>query len=692
MVSFMRATLGFEADTMREASDQLADAEASAFEDQRRAQRDPAAFRSALYPHGAEFALCHAMAQLMSAVVAVMSESLTEGIRGFYKLRKAYLTLDGIIDAEGKYVQSNPASAALVGGSSNGSPRTATFPLSAGSKLAREVHGDDAALGSATTAPASTTMQRSYSDDDADDFQDANDFQDADETHGADQLPSYLGNLEINGDLKRTESPPPDHHGPQYENLPEFSDSSSVQRIERLLSHDPTSALFENPIDVFIHSGTNLCYGMVLTLLSLIPPAFGRLLSIIGFRGDRERGLRMLWQASKFANFNGAMAGLCLFGYYNAIVGSCDILPDQKEAGPNENSRETTITGYPTGRLDALLSNMRARFPQSKLWLLEEARMQSVRQNLEGGLAILAGDIQSPLKQVHALAVFERSLQSMFAHDYTLCSASFEECIDLNNWSPALYLFIAGSAQLELYRQALGTAGKKSSKEAAKHAAKATELLQSARALAGKKKFLARQLPFDTYVLHCLNKWEARAKSQHVPFADAIGVSPLETMIFMWSGYKKMSPTHLRTSITALDHRPQDPDVAAEVADTAEERAMRAVLRAACLRSLGRLDEAKAELQERVLALDRATLHGAGRDDWPAPAACYEMAAALWAERRAAAGEVQRQRELVREAEEWLQKAAKWERYMLDARVGLRVTTGLDTVRRWRAEHDPASA
>lgn len=39
------------------------------------------------------------------------------------------------------------------------------------------------------------------------------------------------------------------------------------------------------PMDVFIHSGSNLCFGLLLVILSLIPPSLGRLLSIIGFRG-----------------------------------------------------------------------------------------------------------------------------------------------------------------------------------------------------------------------------------------------------------------------------------------------------------------------------------------------------------------------------------------------------------------------
>lgn len=52
----------------------------------------------------------------MSAVVAVLSESLTESLKGFYKLRKAYMTLHGIMEHESKIVKDS--------GGSNGS-RTA---------------------------------------------------------------------------------------------------------------------------------------------------------------------------------------------------------------------------------------------------------------------------------------------------------------------------------------------------------------------------------------------------------------------------------------------------------------------------------------------------------------------------------------------------------------------------------------
>ena len=57
-----------------------------------------------------------------------------------------------------------------------------------------------------------------------------------------------------------------------------------------------------------------------------------------------------------------------------------------------------------------------------------------------------------------------------------------------------------------------------------------------------------------------------------------------------------------------------------------------------------------------------------------APTAHYEWAVIIWREsgpKEAA------------ECKHWLQKAARWEAYELDTRVGLRVTTALDTVNKY---------
>ena len=86
------------------AANALYQAETSAYEQQRRAHRDSNAYQSAIFPPGTEYAVCQAEAQLMSAVVGVLNESLTEALKSFYelleKLKEHHLTPTQIFNAD----------------------------------------------------------------------------------------------------------------------------------------------------------------------------------------------------------------------------------------------------------------------------------------------------------------------------------------------------------------------------------------------------------------------------------------------------------------------------------------------------------------------------------------------------------------------------------------------------------------
>ena len=144
---------------MREASERLGQAESAAYDHQRRADKD--AYHSKIYPPGSEYALCLAESQLMSAVVAVLNESLSESIKGFYKLRKAYVALQEIADAEKRY---------LKGGSST----------SVGSTSTKSTVNSAPSVASTSNAPSVSGQTLVAQDEDDDD-----DFVDADESIAA---------------------------------------------------------------------------------------------------------------------------------------------------------------------------------------------------------------------------------------------------------------------------------------------------------------------------------------------------------------------------------------------------------------------------------------------------------------------------------------------------------------------------
>jgi Protein of unknown function (DUF3808) len=733
VILFLRATLGFEQDVIKEASDRLAEAETSASHDLYKAQQSDKYNANGLYAPGSEFALCIALAQIMGAVVAVLNESLTDAIRAFYKLRKAYITLNNLVDEEDKALMARGVGSltasrqqsleSLKNSTTNstamkppsGAVDTHTPLATSQSHAPSKLRTADSAVGNGEA--------NNHNPDDEDEFYDADDVRHEKPTR------TYTGHLDTEmpkvnnkfsalsmseGTLKKGgfTIPPND-----------LQPATKVSNFDRRrFSHDPDSAIFSNSIDIFVHSGVNLCFGLLLLLISAIPPVFGKLLYIIGFRGDRERGIKMLWQASKFHNSNGGLAGLALLGWYNGLVGFCDIVPDANPEDPKD------VEGYPAARLEALLAEMRTRYPASLLWRVEEARMAASHRDLDGAIRVLSHSGKSSLKQVEALTMFEKSLAALYSHRYQLCAESFIACVDLNSWSRALYYYIAGSAHLAMYRD-FKAAGNRD--EAAKQAKLAEANFKLAPSHTGKKRIMARQLPFEVFVARKITKWQTRASNWNCDFVDAVGVSPNEEMVFFWNGYKRMTVEQLEHSLRNLawsEDFKQNPHWEKEELD---EHAILAVLRASIYRNLRKHDEAKALLKKEVLRYDKTLFKGLHKDDWTAPTAHYEMGVNLWMQRsqyireygagildpstdRAALAQqsltqkvdlakgqakntkelldfdIKKDAKLVSECREWIEKASKWESYELDARIGLKVTTAGDALRKWEAKHGTA--
>jgi len=283
VVIFLRATLGFEREVMDEAAKKLDTCESSAARDQSQAQRHPENSRSSVYSPGAEYGLCLAEAQLMSAVMHVLNESLTEAIKGFYKLRKAYITLDAIMAEEKRFLakkgvtDGTPSSSKLSLPSTTSTHRTGPTPTVPSTPAT----GSTVSVDSLSKNTASISLDTN-NDEDSDD-----DFVDAEEMHeGMPPPTTYQGHL-----AKGT-------NGNSTKSVPQPAPSSSLAESGPDVSH-----FNENPIDLFIHSGSNLCFGVLLLIISLVPPAFAVLLKIVGFKGDRERGINMLWQVRAIHSF-----------------------------------------------------------------------------------------------------------------------------------------------------------------------------------------------------------------------------------------------------------------------------------------------------------------------------------------------------------------------------------------------------
>ncbi|KAK0107119.1 Mitochondrial outer membrane protein iml2 [Cadophora gregata] len=571
----LRVALGSDEKVTQRASDVLHEAEKSSQNAFHFIKKNQQSSDDSMYPPGSAFALCHAQCQLMIAILATLSAKVPEAIKGFYKLRKAYMTMQTIVHADNLFRQRRSTS--------NVSPT--------------DVH-----------AQHTYAMPGGFSDS---------------EPETGTQVP------EINSEKKMT-----------------LASTGFVSSDE----------VFTNNSDIYIQSGTNLCFGVLLLMLSLVPPAFSLPLRIIGFRGDKEKGLHLLWQATKYANLHGAMAGLMLLSYYNAIRAVCDILDDR---------------AYPKERCENLLVLMTRRYPHSQFWMLEEARVQVANRNLAQAINLLSRQVERPLKQVEALTILDRGFTAMFLHDYALCASDFILSVDLNNWSHTLYYYIAGCAHVEMYRRC----NEKEPKAKETNRTKAREFLHLSKEAAGTQRLMAKRLPFDVFVRRKIEKWEHKATALSIDLIDAVGVSPIQEITYFYGGHRRMRQPQLEDSLSALEWSSMMSHWEDESLD---ERAIQTLLRANIYTTMGDLLTARTLLQDEILCHSKAAFKGPLKDDWTCPCAHYEMAVICWIEGRENGSS---STERLKECAKWLNDVSAWESYDLDARVSVKIKTARETLK-----------
>ena len=320
---------------------------------------------------GSEYNLCISFSLLMSSLVAFVSESVVESVKGAYRLRKAYQILHKMFDM--------------------------IVRVEAVAKLENTPLTDDSQEES-----AGRTRGWGLSEYGAAGIMDASKNVDGLVDLSQDHLNRM--SLDVQSAHFVSECPASSSTNPAKSSSPDSVERQSVSStlsFHMIPSCPPLRATFT---DKTVYSGTLMALGTIMLLISLLPQSLSRLLSIIGFRGSRSQALSMLWQISTIPTPFGAIATFALGTYYGTILQNCDIVSDNFK-GQRHDSAATLE------RLHHILLLARKRYPRSALWVVEEARMDSMRGNLEGVLRRLTDlKVNTRLPQIESLVVFEGAL------------------------------------------------------------------------------------------------------------------------------------------------------------------------------------------------------------------------------------------------------------------------------------------
>ena len=676
VIKFLEATLGFEPEVMKKAGEILTKAETLSHRDRSKYQKMKLK-TSANFPPGTEYAVTYAEANLLNALIMLLSESMIESAKALYKLRKAYHTLDEVFVLIREY--------------------------EARQKLQKQKEGDLNNIPNQSSSTINSDTSSVFADIPF--SLSTEQLKDTKITGFAENI-QRMRSLRLNG-AHIGNTPATDRLRSELgynKEASETVDSDSNSTAEQRAIDESQST-----VDEFIISGANLCFGILQLVLSLIPPAIGKVLSVVGFRGSRENGLKMIWKSVEGRNVHGCIGLLALLVFYDGPFQFTDADFDIPDLSRTKSTTSTTHSeqklslqktlsqkrmrsesfafqgvGKPTllhpgKKLEDALLYARALFPHSALWLLQESRMLASRGRLEEALDLMDSlDRKIEMRQVEALLVFDRTMILIFLHKYERAAQDLKTLVDINGWSPGLYTYCAGCCYLELYRMCkMGIiTDKEELKREGYFRKKAEQLILEAPQYSRSGKINGKQMPFDKFLIRKITQFEQTAQTYKVDFIDAIGTSPVHELAYFWNGYNRMPEEHLQIATKLLDYSVSEH---AKVPEIQNQSMIRNLLQSITLRRLGEFSKGDELIDKKVLKyiieLDdprepdyRFIRHT--DDPWLYPTALYEKALFVWKESGINGLE---------ESKEWLKRAQAYsDDYELSTRVSMKIKAALD--------------
>ncbi|AET40708.1 uncharacterized protein Ecym_6332 [Eremothecium cymbalariae DBVPG len=642
---YVEAMMEFDTECIKRASQTLHGAERLAIKAKVRAEHLGFSI-SGFYAPGTEYALYYTEACLLQALMMMLSPSVVENTKALFKFRKAYQMLrelhERVNKAEDKAEDSKWKMSHLPQGerSRASSESTNTSTSVFGSSKLYEGKLDNEILALMThTYKLRTARLR-------------------DGGVGSDSLAGAGIAVETLKDLSGTEI------------------NGSTIDIMSIAGEN------QKTIRDFINSGVDLCFGIQQVVLSLLPPTLETVLFIIGFRGARSEGLRLVWEATKYRDVHGAVALFGLLIYYEgptpSVDSEFDVPPSKLNKQDQGTSRAQDDLGVftlikPTNMLEEALHEVRRRSPKSPIWLLQESRILSSKgkhqEAIDLSYSIDASKIGMP--QVKTFLIFDRINNLVAVQEYEKAAEDSLSLTDVAPSNKAFFTYYAGCCYLECFR--LCELDLLDRKKQDFYRKRANDLIFSSISFFPEK-FGCRVFPLDRFVLRKVRKFQETQKRLGLKEPiSAIAISPVHELNYLFTGFGRMTTEHTKMTYKVLT---EYTNPAINAGDPNEEM-IRQFLLALCFRNLGSIDTGCRILDEKLIPLV-CRIHTNGKvkyikntaDPWLYPTILYERALFCW-KLKGLDG--------VKEAREWLYRAQNYmDDYELSSRIGLKIKVSLD--------------
>ncbi|KAI9598448.1 hypothetical protein BDF19DRAFT_235004 [Syncephalis fuscata] len=307
--------------------------------------------------------------------------------------------------------------------------------------------------------------------------------------------------------------------------------------------------------DELISAGVSFGVGFFRLALSMLPPRALKVLSAFGLRGNRTQGLELLRRASnRNTDMHTPFAALTLLGYHTGLNSFASFAPslenNLKEAGE-------------------LITRMRDRYPNGRLWRLMEGKLCRVRSDLPRAAELFHrehvpddGTPATRWAQLEHLMDYEFAWCSILIGNYQMGGDLFGSLTTSTNWSRAFYAYLQTVCLF-----AVGD-----TEQAINVLALVPSLL--------KKRFGGRLIPAEQYVLRKHKQIMDNPPPANKPWRNLV----LE-LVYIWNGFHQLD-TNSRAQ--ALEHLKE----AESAARTSDEKTVIRVALSSLLRENGDLDAA----------------------------------------------------------------------------------------------------